>query len=202
MSSDSARELWCASDLVIARIASVQFALGEGPALEAFTTRRPVLIADVSSTDATARWPAFAADAAGLPVGGLFVFPIHLGALTVGVCELYRRATGQLSAAELASVFRAMDIATLSLLAQRAGERVGSVGWEEADAGGVGILGERQIHQATGMLIAQLGVGAEQAFARLRAHAYAEGKDMLVIAEDIIARRLRLEPDSAPGADQ
>jgi hypothetical protein len=95
-----------------------------------------------------------------------------------------------------------MDIATLSLLAQRAGERVGSVGWEEADAGDVGILGERQIHQATGMLIAQLGVGAEQAFARLRAHAYAEGKDMLVIAEDIIARRLRLEPDSAPGADQ
>lgn len=216
MSSESVRELWCASDPVIARVASVQFALGEGPALEAFTTSRPVLIADLGSADAMARWPTFTAETAELQIGGLFVFPMHLGALTLGVCELYRRTTGQLSVPELGSVLRALDIRTLSLLSLRAGETVADheandheannadgsidgVGGDGVGAAGGGVLGGWQVHQATGMLIAQLGVGAEMAFARLRAHAYADGKDMLVIAEDIIARRLRLEPDPSPG---
>lgn len=201
MTADSARELWCASDPVIARIAEVQFAVGEGPALTAFTTSRPVLIADLGSTDITARWPAFTAETTGLPIGGLFAFPMHLGALTLGVCELYRRRPGQLTAIELGSVFRALDTATLLLLSLRAAESIDELAADGVPVAGTGVdsdrdyLGTRQVHQATGMLIAQLGVNAEQAFARLRAHAYSEGKDIVVVAEDIIARRLRLAPD-------
>lgn len=190
MTSDSVRELWCASDPVIAKIAALQFSLGEGPTLDVFTTGRPVLIPDLAAPRAAASWPGFTAEAAGLPVGGLFSFPMHLGAAPVGVCELYRCGPGPLGVPELRAVLRALDAATLALLSLRAGQPVDGLGDDSGDG-----LNRRQVHQATGMLIAQLDIGAEQAFARLRAHAYTEGTDVGVIAEDIIARRLRLEAD-------
>lgn len=190
MTSDSARELLCASDPVIAAVAELQFSLGEGPALEVFTTGLPALIADLASPRPGARWPAFTAEVAALQVGGLFAFPMHLGAVTLGVCEVYRREPGPLSVSDLGAVLRALDTATLALLSLRAGDGIDG----PHDGGGEG-LGRRQVHQATGMLIAQLGIDAEQAFARLRAHAYAEGKDVQMIAADIVRRRLRLEPD-------
>jgi AmiR/NasT family two-component response regulator len=51
------------------------------------------------------------------------------------------------------------------------------------------------IDQATGMLTGQLGVGAAEAFARLRAYAYAQDRRLADVAGDIVARRLRLHPD-------
>ena len=45
------------------------------------------------------------------------------------------------------------------------------------------------------MLTEQLGTGAEQAFARLRAYAYAQDRPLGDVARDIVERRLRLEPD-------
>jgi AmiR/NasT family two-component response regulator len=53
-----------------------------------------------------------------------------------------------------------------------------------------------EIDQATGMLTVQLGVTAAEAFARLRAYAYAEDRRLADVAGDIVARRLRLEPDA------
>ena len=59
-----------------------------------------------------------------------------------------------------------------------------------------GLAGHRvEIDQATGMLTVQLGVTAAEAFARLRAYAYAEDRRLADVAGDIVARRLRLEPD-------
>ncbi len=54
-----------------------------------------------------------------------------------------------------------------------------------------------EIDQATGMLTVQLGVGAAEAFARLRAYAYAQDRRLADVAGDIVARRLRLHPDPA-----
>jgi ANTAR domain len=51
------------------------------------------------------------------------------------------------------------------------------------------------VSQATGMLIAPLGVSATQALARLRAHAYATDRSATDVARDILDRRLRLQPD-------
>jgi hypothetical protein len=46
-----------------------------------------------------------------------------------------------------------------------------------------------EIDQATGMLTVQLGVGVAEAFARLRAHAYASDRRLAHVARDIVARR-------------
>jgi AmiR/NasT family two-component response regulator len=55
-----------------------------------------------------------------------------------------------------------------------------------------------QVHQATGMMLVQLGVGADAAFARLRAYAYAHDRRLGVVARDVVERRLRFEPDPPP----
>ena len=47
------------------------------------------------------------------------------------------------------------------------------------------------------MLTEQLGIGIADAFARLRAYAYANDLRLADVARDIVARRLRLRPDPA-----
>jgi ANTAR domain len=47
-----------------------------------------------------------------------------------------------------------------------------------------------QVHHATGMVIAQLGVAPEDALALLRAHAYAHATSLNDIAAQVTSRRL------------
>lgn len=49
-----------------------------------------------------------------------------------------------------------------------------------------------RVHQATGMVIGQLGGSPEQALARIRARAFAEGRSIVDVAGDIVARRIIL----------
>lgn len=60
---------------------------------------------------------------------------------------------------------------------------------------GVRFLRMEQVHQATGMIMAQLGVGAEVALLRLRAAAYAADRPLIEMARDVVARTIALPPD-------
>jgi hypothetical protein len=190
MTSDAARDPWVASDATIATIESAQYTLGEGPTQDAYVTHRPVLVPDLGAAWVAARWPMLVAETELLDVGSLFAMPMRIGAITVGVCSVYRRDVGPLTEPDLQVVLAAMDEATLTLLGLRAGNLGGSAG----SAPSAGTL-PRGVHQATGMLVVQLGVSPETAFARLRAHAYSNGRTIHEVAEDIVERRLRLEAD-------
>jgi hypothetical protein len=52
-----------------------------------------------------------------------------------------------------------------------------------------------EVHQASGMVAAQLQIPAAHALVRIRAHAFATDTAISVVAADIIARRLRLSDD-------
>lgn len=190
MNSDGARDPWVSSDETIAAIELAQYSLGEGPTQDAFQTRRAVLVPDLAAPRVAARWPMLVAETADLGVGGLFALPMQIGAITVGVCAVYRRRAGPLSDLDLRTVLRAMDDATMTLLAVRSGGT--DHGAEIASPEGTL---PRGVHQATGMLVVQLGVSAETAFARLRAHAYAHERTIHEVADDIVERRLRLDAD-------
>ena len=61
--------------------------------------------------------------------------------------------------------------------------------------------GPAEIHQAAGVLTAQLCVGFTEAYSRLHAHARASGQTSLAVARAVIAGRLTLppaEPDQPP----
>ena len=52
-----------------------------------------------------------------------------------------------------------------------------------------------EVYQATGMVIAQLGVGPTEALVRIRAHAFAHDQTASEVAWSIIERRLSLDGD-------
>jgi hypothetical protein len=52
------------------------------------------------------------------------------------------------------------------------------------------------VHQAAGMVSAQLECGVGQALVRLRAFAFGNGRTLTSVAEDVVARRLRFDDRS------
>lgn len=194
MGSDSERDLLYSSDQVINTFERTQFNLGEGPSLHAFTSSRPVLIPDITDRSVQARWPILLAEIAQLPLGGVFCFPMGLGAIRIGVLTLYRRIPRALDEAEQAHIFDARDLLISALLDMRASQTgLSPLGlWLTSEEPRSSVVA-----QATGMLIVQLGVPVENAFARLRAHAYSERRDVAEVADDIVHRRIRLERDFA-----
>jgi AmiR/NasT family two-component response regulator len=58
-----------------------------------------------------------------------------------------------------------------------------------------------EIHQATGMISVQLGVSLEEAFVRLRAHAFAGNAALGHVAAEVVDRRLRFGPGPQPGQE-
>lgn len=186
MVDNAHREMLYASDPVVEHIEMLQFSLGEGPCFEAFTTGRPVLVADLAEDAATA-WPVFASQLADRPVGAIFAFPLQRGAARIGAIDLYRRVPGWLTPAELATALQVADIATTALLGLAAARP--GVGFDDAWLAELPVNRE-YVHQATGMLVAEYRVPAEQALARLRGYAFVEGRLVDDVAADLVTRRL------------
>nr|WP_257785407.1 GAF and ANTAR domain-containing protein [Lentzea guizhouensis] len=184
MSGPRERETLYASDKIAARIEDIQFSLGEGPCFEAFASRRPVLVPDLPQASVQ-EWPMFAATVNPLPVGAIFAFPLQAGAIGIGAIDLYRRRPGWLSAEELAVALEVVDVVTAVLLGVLLGEANGTDGLR-----GVLSPGREQVHQATGMVLAALGVSAEEALSRLRGYAFVVDRSLDEVAEDIVSRRL------------
>jgi GAF domain-containing protein len=192
MASDQLRELLWASDPVMSQVVALQFSLGEGSSLDTYNSGRPVCITDLADIE-PARWPMLTPALAALPIGALFTFPVAIGAIKIGVLNLYRRTPGQVSAADLSNVLRVVDLAATALLAARAGQYDGDedATWLEGPGS------DRQVHQATGMLTVQLEVPPEEAFARLRGYAFAQGRGIGMVADDIVSNGFRMadQPD-------
>ena len=182
------RGVVCATDDVSSRIEDLQFTLGEGPCIDAARTGAPVLVPDLSTPDdlAVDRWPAFIEGAAAAGVRAVFAFPLRIGAINVGVLDVYRSEPGSLLDGQLRAALLAADAAALSLLhMDTAGEDLFS---DNADDRSTYQL---QVHQATGIVQVQLGVPTEEAFLMLRARAFVLGRPLVEVATDVVARRLR-----------
>ncbi|MGI8701707.1 MAG: GAF and ANTAR domain-containing protein [Nocardioidaceae bacterium] len=193
MASDSQRQTVYASDEVIAAFERAQYSLGEGPSLVAFTQRRPALVSHIDDSATLARWPGLAREVANLDVGSVFCFPMRLGVINVGICAFYRREPGTLSTEDVSSVLEVLELTTLALLELRDGDGTEHLLGRWLSGAG---HSRRLVHQATGMVMGQLGVPAEVAFARLRASAYSQGRDVEQVATEIVNRSLRLDEDT------
>jgi ANTAR domain len=189
----------CVTGPVSEQLAELQLTLGEGPCHDVLASAAPVLAADLGDAESVRRWPAFTPAARGLGARAVFAFPLIVGVIRAGVLGLYRGAPGPLPDGQLGDLLILADAATVMLLGS-------SEGYTE-NGDGAGLDGQApdlafhraEIDQATGMLTVQLGVPAAEAFARLRAYAYAQDRRLADVAGDIVARRLRLPRD--PGRD-
>lgn len=180
----------CASDAVSARIDELQFDLGEGPRWEALRTRSPVLLHDIRRGP-HGTWPVFAKSLLELEVAALFVFPLVLGALDIGVVELYSTEAGPFSLAEHSTALQLADDTTWRLLRQLLSLHPGD---GTAGPPDVSPLSRREVHQATGMVLAQAGTSARDALLLMRAHAFAHGRTVRDVARDVVNRSLDFTP--------
>lgn len=170
-----------ATDRAALELEELQFALGEGPCVDASRTGRPVLQADLAAT-ASFRWPAFAGGASAAGVRAVFALPLRVGAIRLGVLDLYRDTPGPLSAAELTEALCFSDAATLLLLHLQAGGPGAGPPWEP-----VPVLDDRaEVHQATGVISVHADVGLTEALLLLRARAYAEHRAIGQVARDVL----------------
>ena len=187
-----------ATDGVASNLEELQLTLGQGPCVDSFTNGGPVLAADLGAPEYFVRWPAFTPAALGDGARAVFALPLQLGAIRWGALDLYRSQPGGLSPDELADALAFADAANMLLIDSAAGmpPDAGELTWQRDDP----TAHQAQVHQATGMIIVQLGVSAETAFARLRAYAYSHDRRLGDVARDVVDRRLRFHPDGA-GSD-
>lgn len=190
MSGDGQPATVAASDAHSETIEDLQFTLGEGPCLEAYSTGRPVSAPDLAVA-ARLRWPGYAPAAQEHGVQAAFAFPLQIGAARLGALDIYRDRPGNLSAGTIRQALAFAEAAMTALLnaQQRSNETNGIPALDDA-------LDNRfELYQAQGMVAVQLGVHLHEAMIRIRAYAYAHDRPLSDVADDIVARRLSLETD-------
>lgn len=172
-------ETLSATDEQAARIDEVQFDLGEGPCWDAWRSAIPVIEQAVRSST---RWPAFVAAIRSEPVTSLYAFPVSVGTLRFGAVDLYSQERLEMKPAELRQATLMADVVGRRLL-QDALDAA-------ADDTDDNPHSRRVIHQATGMVLAQLDLPPEEAQLIIQGHAFATSRSMMGVAQDITAGAL------------
>ena len=192
MTAEGVQSVAVASDPQTQALEEQQFSFGEGPCVDAFALRRPVLEPDLGRE--SARWSAYAPAALGEGVRAVFAFPLQIGAARLGVLDVYRDQPGGLSPMALRQSLTLAETALHILLDGQADAVSGRPvqGLESA------VESRSELFQAQGMVMIQLGVSLAEAMSRLRAHAYAQDRRLSDVARDVVTRRLELDPDRMP----
>jgi GAF domain-containing protein len=190
MAGDTPRGSVCTSDAVAAVVEHLQYALGEGPCIDAHNLGRPVLEPDLADP-AVPRWLAFSGPALDAGARAVFGFPLRVGAVRLGALNLYCDQAGALSDDQHADALVMADVAAEAVLLMQAGAPPGAMAAElEAGADFKYV-----VHQASGMVAAQLEVSVAEALVRLRGYAFANDRPLTEVASAVVARALRFHPD-------
>jgi hypothetical protein len=177
-----------ASDVVSRRLDELQFTLGEGPCIDAYASRRPVLEPDLFG-HGSSRWPGYAAAAQGEGVRAVFAFPLQIGKARAGALDIYRDQPGPLSDGAFTQALTFADVAMSLLLDTQSAAKGARADLDDA------LAYRLEVYQAQGMVTVDLGVSLDEAMARLRAHAYAHDRSLTDVARDIVDGTLRLSQD-------
>jgi hypothetical protein len=182
---DGQQSTICTSDSVAARGDTIQLELGEGPHWDAFTIGLAVLAPNLADPDES-RWPMFSAAAREAGMAAVFAFPMTMGAVRVGVVDLYSDRPRHLDAHQvsLATSMAGRAAGPAVRQAVRSAQDPFSREHERAPAL------RREVHQATGMIQVQLDVDATDAFIRLRAHSFTTGRPVADVAHDVVTQQL------------
>ncbi|MEU1038122.1 ANTAR domain-containing protein [Streptomyces sp. NPDC005551] len=177
-----------ASDETAARVADVQGTLGEGPCLDAASAGAAVIARDLTGGADAGRWPVFAEQATGEGVQAVYSLPLGDNEVCVGTLDLYRDSPGEPTRRELNTGHLVAGVVTVALMSLPRGEwtAVREDSWLSRLT-----PDHDEIHQAIGMIMAQLGIGPDDALARLRGYAFAHSRTAGSAAREVLAHRKR-----------
>lgn len=184
----------CTTGVVSGALEDLQYSLREGPGIDAYRQDRAVVEPDLAAPEIL-RWPMFSGPAVEAGARAVFGFPIRVGAVRLGALHLYRDRIGSLTADQHADSLVTAEIVAEAILALQADADEG----ELAEALTVDSDFHYVVHQASGMLAAQLGVSVEEASIRLRAYAFSSGTTLTQVAQAVVEGQLRLDESNRPG---
>jgi GAF domain-containing protein len=188
MSGDLQQGSVCSSNEVSALVERLQFEMGEGPSVDAYRDDQPILEADLAGPRVL-RWPAFRPPAVAAGVRAIFGFPIRVGAVRLGALNLYGTRPGPLTDDQHADALVLAGVAAQAVLVMQAGAVPGQLAAALEASGDFLYV----VHQAAGMVAAQLDVSVVQALIRLRAYAFSNDRAIGAVARDVVDRRLRFD---------
>ena len=164
----------------------LEFTLGEGPGIDAFTGQSPAIADDLRL--AGGRWPLFTASALNLGVRSVYGLPLRSGPTTLGVLTLCSELPGALAGDRLDDALVVADLVgglVPAMQAESASENLAS----SLDASDLRAV----VHQATGMVSAQVGCDMDDALVRLRGQAFASGQPIDELAEAVVDGYVRFD---------
>jgi hypothetical protein len=184
----------CSTDELSARLEDVQEVVGQGPSYDAY--RRRAIVTTYIDGAVDQRWPLFS-EAAKRALGPctIYAFPIKPGPQTMGVATFYQVAGSAL----------AIDFQVGQFLVNAVGVALVTdpdVVDEDRLTKEESWIAQARVHQATGMVMAQLQLQEDDALALIRAHAYAHNATLSQISNKILDRSLDFtttDPDPDPG---
>jgi len=187
MSGDIPRGSLCTTNAVSHLIEELQYTLGEGPCVDAYQQNQVVAEPDLAEP-AASRWLAFTPPALAAGVRAVFGYPLRVGSVRLGALNLYRRWASPLTDDQHADALVLADVAARWVLEAQAGAPPDAMAAELE----IGADFHFAVHNAAGMVSAQLEISVTEALIRLRAFAFTSDRLLTDVARDIIARRLRL----------
>lgn len=179
-----------ASDETAAQLAEVQYAVGEGPCLEALANGQEVHVRD-QQTDQ--RWVHYRSAALGLGVQSSLSLPFSVEGSPAGALNLYDREgpDGFDAAAQKRAQVFAVQAATAVALSQEARKHERSSGQAAA-----ALRSRSAIDQALGVLMVQEQCDAETALGLLRRHSQTTNQKLRDVAVRLVERATGHRPST------
>jgi transcriptional regulator with GAF, ATPase, and Fis domain len=177
----------CVSDPATELVEELQYTLGEGPCVDAFHTKAPVLVANLAALDG--RWPEFRRGAVDAGMRAAFGFPLLVGSSCIGALNLFHDREGALDDEQYADAVAVAHVAGRTVLAWQSAAGHESIAWQLEQ-----VPAHRAVvHQAAGIISVQTETQIDDALVLLRAYAFAEGHPISDVATDVVANTLRFD---------
>jgi hypothetical protein len=188
--ADRGRVTVAATSQDAATLEDLQTVAGEGPTVDAITTSTVVLTG--LDPDNLSRWPLLSQHLDRIPGDGvvmaipLIASSVPLGVLTVLAApetaeRLLVDAAEFVGAALTAAILHDIEVGGPDVAVERA--------W----------LRQAEVHQATGMIVSQIGVRPEDALSLLRAQAFARDVPLQEVAQDFVEQRINFRDFTIEG---
>lgn len=178
----------CSTNEVSALIEELQYTLEEGPCVDAYRQDRPVLEPDLAEPN-TPRWSAFTPPAVEAGVRAIFGFPLQVGTVRLGALNLYRDRPGALTDDQNADALALAGVAARAVLTMQAHAPPEELAQELEREANLHFV----VHQAAGIVGADLRVSIDDALARLRAYAFSNDHLLTEVAKAVVSRKLRFD---------
>jgi GAF domain-containing protein len=169
----------------------------EGPCPDCYRSGGPVINIDLAAVNG--RWPRFAPRAVAAGFRSAHALPMRVRGTTIGALNLFRTDEGQMGDADVVVGQALADMATITIVTQRAAADAQILN-EQLEAA----LNSRiVIEQAKGIVAQSLGIDMDKAFLALRGHARNQNRKIGDVARAVIDRtlqpaRLRPTPPRTP----